>query len=173
MTLVLEDREGWLEEFRSGWLAHYKQTGEVDWARYTRPRNSRAPEGEAVKLSESRLMLITTSGAYLAKQPPFDTADDLGDYTIRIISSAISLPELQFAHGHYDPAAVEEDPQVLVPLEHLRVMVKEGLIGSLTENFISFMGYQPDVIRVIDELIPQIVDTVRKERARAALLVPA
>ena len=40
---------------------------------------------------------------------------------------------------------------MLLPLRHLADMVDEGVIGELTSSVISFMGYQPDITRVIDE----------------------
>ena len=72
-----------------------------------------------------------------------------------------------------DHAAVIADPQVLLPLEHLAALEHNGTIGELASNVISFMGYQPDVGRVIDELIPAIYRAVQAEEAQAALLVPS
>jgi hypothetical protein len=52
-------------------------------------------------------------------------------------------------------------------------LAREGIIGSVAANVISFMGYQHDAARVVDELVPQIVEAVYAERADAALLVPS
>ena len=52
-------------------------------------------------------------------------------------------------------------------------MVTEGAIGELAPSMVSFMGYQPDVSRVVDEMIPAILEVARAEGAQAALLVPA
>jgi hypothetical protein len=38
---------------------------------------------------------------------------------------------------------------------------------------ISFMGYQPDVSRVLDETIPAILQVAKQEQAAMALLVPS
>lgn len=139
-----------------------------------RPKNSVAPAGRRVELSRSRLALISTAGGYLpATQAPFDAANPLGDYTIRRFPSAAPLSEIAYAHDHYDHTAVDADPQVLLPLGHLAELVAEGQIGALTPNVISFMGYQPDVGRVLDELIPAIRAAVQAEGADAALLVPS
>lgn len=62
---------------------------------------------------------------------------------------------------------------MLLPLGYLAEMIAEGGVGALTPNVLSFMGYQPDVGRVLDELIPSIRAAVRAERAEAALLVPS
>jgi len=55
--------------------------------------------------------------------------------------------------AHHDHTAVYADPQVLLPFHHLAAMRDEGMIGALTPNAVSFMGYQPDAGRVLDELI--------------------
>ncbi|NDJ55408.1 MAG: hypothetical protein GYB68_20235 [Chloroflexi bacterium] len=170
---ILETREQWLADFKSGWLAAYQDSGQPDWSTYRRPTNHQAPPGPAVDLSQSRLLFVTSSGAYLRdQQPPFDVDDLLGDYTLRRIPSDVSFDALAYAHDKYDHQYVEADPQVLLPFGHLHQMVTAGTIGSLTSQFVSFMGYQPDVTRVIDDLIPQIVALAREEEAHALLLVP-
>lgn len=171
---ILEDRAAWEAAFRMGWLAHYQETGATDFAQYVRPKNSVAPSGPGVELSRSRLLLISSAGGYLpGQQPPFDAANLLGDYSIRRVPADTLPTALAFAHDHYDHTAVNADPQVLVPLGHLAELVAAGRIGALTPNMISFMGYQPDVGRVLDELIPAIIDAARAEHAQAALLVPS
>ncbi len=171
---ILEDRVAWEAAFRAGWLAHYERIGTADFKQYNRPKNSTAPAGRGLDLSRSRLVLISAAGGYLpATQAPFDAANLLGDYTIRLIPTATPLAKIAYAHDHYDHTAVNADPQVLLPLGHLAEMVAEGRIGRLTSNVVSFMGYQPDVGRVLDELIPAIRAAVRAEGADAALLVPS
>lgn len=171
---ILENREQWLADFRKSWLAHYKRTGEIDWKRYPHPRNSIAPAGPGIDLKTSRLMLISSAGVYLSdRHKPFDAADPLGDYSIRLIPSSTPLGALAIAHDHYDHTAVNQDPQVLLPLRHLEDLVAEGVIGELAPSMVSFMGYQPDATQVIDETIVATLQAAQAERVRAALLVPA
>jgi D-proline reductase (dithiol) PrdB len=171
---ILEKREEWLAEFEVGWLAHYNETGETDWKLYPRPNNQSAPGTAGIDLSASRLMLISTAGAYLPdSQAPFEEPDRLGNYSIRTFPAAIPLETLAYSHTHYDHAAVEADQQVLLPLRHLDDMVAEGVIGDIAPSVISVMGYMPVLPRLIDETIPEIVDIAKEEDVRAALLVPA
>ena len=171
---VFENCDGWTENFKSGWLAHFHETGEINWKLYEHPRNSTCKGLPGIDLSQSRLLFITSSGAFLPdSQEPFDAPHPVGDYTIRRIPSSAPLDSIAYAHTHYDHTAVEADPQVLVPLRHLDDLVEAGVIGELTANFVSFMGYQPDVSRVLDETIPAIIEAASQERATAALLVPA
>ena len=171
---ILEDRDAWYHEFEQNWLKRFNETGETHWKIYNHPRNQTAPEGKAIDLSNSRLVLITSAGGYLKdSQEPYDAENLLGDYSIRTFPRDTPLDQLAFAHTHYDHTAVNEDTQVLVPLRHLENLVEEGVIGELAPTVISFMGYQPNVIRVIDETIPVIQDVVRREQAHGALLVPS
>jgi hypothetical protein len=170
---ILENKVHWQKEYHDQFLKHYRHTGALDWKQYPRPRNAQAPPGPGVDLSTARLMLISSAGGYLdGEQEPFDAAGLLGDYTIRPIPSATPLERLSFAHDHYDHGAVDQDPQVLMPLRHLEALADEGLIGALAPTSVSFMGYQPDLARVVDELIPPILETAAAEQVDAALLVP-
>ena len=170
---ILEDREGWRSRYLA-WLEGCRQTGVVDWRHYPIPKNTVGPSGKGIDLSQSRLMLISSAGAYLRDgQVAFDADDPLGDYGHRLISSSVPLGALGFAHGHYDHAAVDQDPQVLVPLRHLETMVTDRQIGELTASMVSFMGYLPDVTRLIDESFPFILEAARAEKADGVLLVPA
>ena len=120
------------------------------------------------------MLLISSAGGYLkASQTPFDAANALGDYTIRTFPVTTPFSDLAFAHDNYDHTAVDADPQVLLPLVHLQDLVAEGVIGALDPQVISFHGYQPDVRRTVNELIPAIRERVDKEKVDAALLVPA
>jgi hypothetical protein len=174
MPELIEDRQAWHENFTDNWLAHFQQTGETNWKLYNRVRNRETISGPAVDLTQSKLVFITSSGAYLhASQEAYDAEDDLGDYSIRTFPTASPLNALAFAHTHYDHTAVDADAQALVPLRHLEALRDEGIIGSLAEETIAFMGYQPDATRTVEETVPAIVAAARKQNAHAALLVPS
>jgi D-proline reductase (dithiol) PrdB len=171
---ALQGRDEWRAAFRAGWLAHYRETGQIDWKRYVYPDNQAPVPGPGVDLRRARLALITSSGAYHAgRQPPFDAQNPLGDYTIRAYPLDTPPDEIDYAHTHYDQGAVRADPQVLIPLDHLQEMVREGAIGELAPSVIHFMGYQPDASRVVDETAPALLEVLKAEGVRAALLVPA
>lgn len=171
---ILENRQLWEQQYQADWVAHLRATGATDWKRYPSPRNRLVPAGKGIDLSVSRLMLISSAGGFLRdSQPAFDAPNPLGDYGIRTFPAATPFREIAFAHGHYDHAMVEQDPQVLLPLRLLEDLVAEGVIGELAPSVVSFMGYQPDVGRLIDQTIPAILDVACAEQVRGALLVPA
>lgn len=171
---IVENRDQWQAEFEAGWLKHLNETGEKNWRIYNIPRNSTAPSGLGITLSQSRLKLISSAGGYLkGKQEPFDDANPLGDYSIRVFPINTPPERIDFAHPSYDHSAVDIDQQVLLPLAHLRDLAVEGVIGELAPSVVSFMGYQPVVTSLIDEAVPAILEAVQAERPDAVLLVPS
>ncbi len=171
---ILENKAEWEATYCDGFLAHYEAKGELDFKQYKRVRNQSAPGGKGIDLSASRLVVISTAGFYLHdSQIPFDAANKLGDYSIRLFPSSTPASAVDIAHEHYDHKYVKEDLQVLLPMRHLEAMVEEGIIGEIAPSVVNFSGYQPDVIRVVDEMIPQIMGEMKKEQVNAALLVPS
>jgi D-proline reductase (dithiol) PrdB len=171
---VLENYAEWEAAFREGWLAHYRHTGEFDWQQYPCVRNGAVSPSSGIDLARSRLMLVSSGGFYVReRQAPFDAANPLGDYSTRLVPMAAHWDAVAIAHEHYDHTAVEQDPQVLVPLRHLNGMVADGRLGELAPSIVTFMGYQPDVTRVVDETAPAVVEAARAEEVDAVLLVPA
>lgn len=171
---IIENRKQWDAEFKAGWLSHFQKTGALDWKLYPRIRNSPIDPRPGLDLSQSRLGLISAAGGYLREhQTPFDAANTLGDYSIRTFPVVTRFSELAYAHDHYDHTAVDSDPQVLLPLLHLQDLEREGRIGTVAPEVISFMGYQPDASRVVEETIPAIMEETKRQRWDAALLVPS
>lgn len=171
---IIENQDAWIAEFESNWLKHYNETGETNWKLYNIPRNKEIPAGKGINLSESRLVLISSAGLYHKEtQEPYDAENDLGDYTIRLFSADTPWEELAIAHTHYDHTDVNKDPQVLLPIAHLKDLVNEGVIGELASEVVSFMGYQPDASSVANETVPAVIEAVKAIKADGALLVPS
>jgi hypothetical protein len=171
---ILERPLEWLREFQSGWLSHFERTGVPDWSQYSYPQNHLAPTSQGISLAKSRLLVISTAGAYYpTSHRPFECRNPLGDYSIRIVPSSVHLEKLEFGHPELDLDYVRKDPQVLLPIKHLRAFVKERFLGSLAPVFISLCGTQPHAIRVVKELIPNILKVAREYQVQAALIIPA
>jgi hypothetical protein len=170
---IVENLAQWQIEY-AAWLAQCRQTGQFDWPNYPRPKNNPVSSSPGIDLSKSRLGLISTAGAYLLdSQPPFDAPDPLGDYSLRFFPVTTPFENLAYAHDHYDHTAVNADPQVLLPLRHLANLTHEGVIGQLAPTVISYSGYQPDLTRLVTDLIPPILAAVKSEQLDAPLLIPA
>ena len=170
---VLEQKGAWDAHFRQNWLATLQEQGTLNWKLYQHPRNERAPGAPGVELGRSRLLFVTTAGAYLRdEQAPFDEASLYGDYSLRTFPSSTPFSALAYAHDHYDRAMIREDAQVAIPLRHLEALVAAGRLGEVAPSVASFMGYQPDAGRVVDDLVPQVVALAQEMAVDAALLAP-
>ena len=100
-------------------------------------------------LSESRLLLLTSSGHFVAGDDPepFGVKNmTQAEAESRIGESMKEAPALseipvdtpteniRVRHGGYPVQAALTDNQVVLPLEHLRGLVERGVIGELVEN---------------------------------------
>lgn len=136
--------------------------------------NKRAPFVPARRaLPMMNLALITSSGAYLDGTDPFDVNQPGGDMNLREIPVEIEAADLSYCARGYDPTAVTEDMNTLIPIERLSEFEANGIIGQLNPVFWSFCGFIPDAARMTEEMLPRLVERVRRYEVQAALLVPA
>jgi D-proline reductase (dithiol) PrdB len=123
-------------------------------------------------LAEARVGLLTSAGAYPDGDEPFDIADPGGDPSFRVIPGDTEPAALRFAHSHYDTSRAEADPNVVLPLEPLRALVRDGVVGSAAPSHVGMMGFNPDPRRVAAETAPRIVDLFRADAVDVVVLSP-
>ncbi len=124
-------------------------------------------------LSECRLVFISTSGVQPKGSMPFDTVHPVGDYSFRRVPSASRPDELEIHQLKYPTASANRDLNVIFPLDRLRELADEGVIGGLAENFYTFIGYNMDPERLERTLAEDIAAAVSEEGADIALAAPA
>jgi len=125
-----------------------------------------------VPVSEARVAFVTTAGVHLPEQPPFDTAADAGDSSWRVIPTETPLAELVLSHGGYDTRRASADPNVVLPLDHLRSFAAEGRIGALSPDTYSFMGYVADTDRLLRDEALAVAAFLLADRVDLVLLAP-
>ncbi len=124
-------------------------------------------------LSESRLTFVSTAGVQPKNSLPFDTVHPVGDYTFRRVPSDSKPSDLEIHQLKYPTLGAKRDLNVIFPIERLQELAKEKVIGGLTTNFFSFIGYNMDAERLEQTLAEDIADAVEAEKPDAALLAPA
>jgi len=124
-------------------------------------------------LAESRLTFVSTAGVQPKGTLPFDTVHPIGDYTFRHVPSDSKISDLEIHQLKYPTAGAEKDLNVIFPVERLQELAKEKVLGGLTRNFFSFIGYNMDAERLEKTLAEDIADAVEAEKPDAALLAPA
>ena len=120
-------------------------------------------------LSECRLGLIASGGIYITGQVAFHYKDDT---SYRVIPTNINTANLRATHFAYDLTDARSDVNVVFPIDPLRQLVKEGIIGALAEHAFTFMGGIYSARRVQEDLVPQLTEHMLAERVDAMLLVP-
>lgn len=124
-------------------------------------------------LNESRLSFVSTAGVQTKNTMPFDTVHPVGDYSFRRVPTDSETSDLEIHQLKYPTFGAEKDLNVIFPIERLRELVAEKFIGSLTENFYSFIGYNMDAERLENTLAEDIADAVEAEKPDVVLLAPA
>jgi len=115
---------------------------------------------------------VTTAGAHLPDQPPFDLASPAGDASYRAFPSAIPLADLRLSHNGYNTRRASADKNVVLPLDHLRAAAAEGRIGSIAPTIYSFMGYIAETEPLVQESAPEVAARLRAEGADLVLVAP-
>jgi D-proline reductase (dithiol) PrdB len=167
---IIEDIDGWRRRYE-GWRPG---SGDELGNDYPFVKNRRAPFTPARRaLPMLNLALISSAGAYIDGTPAFDTGATSGDVTFREIPIEVEGSDLRFAARGYDPAAVQQDANSELPVERLLEFEQNGIIGQLNPVFWSFSGFIPEAALLVEELIPKLVQRVKRHEVQAALLIPA
>jgi glycine reductase len=93
-------------------------------------------------LTKAKLMLVTDGGLVPKGNPDKiqgSAATRWGVYSIKGCQD-LDGADYEISHGGYDPQFVRQDPDRLVPLDVMRELEREGVVGELHEEFISTSG---------------------------------
>jgi D-proline reductase (dithiol) PrdB len=121
-------------------------------------------------LSQSRLGVLSTSGAYVVGQTAYHYKDDT---SIRAIPKNTPAKQIHFSHITENYLAnPRRDPNCIVPIDALREAEADGLIGEVANELFSCMGGIYSQRRVRDELIPDLHAKFKTQAVDTVLLVP-
>jgi D-proline reductase (dithiol) PrdB len=124
-------------------------------------------------LAESRLSFVSTAGVQPTGTLPFDVVHPVGDYTFRRVPSGAAPADLEIHQLKYPTDGAHRDLNVIFPIERLQELAREGVVGGLTDNFFSFIGYNMDPDLLERTLAEDLAQAVADEQADLALLSPA
>jgi D-proline reductase (dithiol) PrdB len=125
-------------------------------------------------LTEARVAVVTTAAFFRPEQPPFDTSIRGGDYSYRIIPIDTDLSSLKIAHRSdaFDIQGITSDKNLALPLDRLKSLAEEGLIGSVAPRHFSFMGSIAAPGRLIAQTAPEVARMLLEDAVDAVLLTP-
>jgi D-proline reductase (dithiol) PrdB len=122
-------------------------------------------------LAKCSIALVTAAGVHRVDQEPFNIADDLGDLTFRAIGGDAAISDLMVTHHHYDHSDANRDINVVFPLELLRELATEGLIGQVAREHVGYMGYTMQLKLMYEQTAPAIAEYIdKKGKADAVIL---
>jgi D-proline reductase (dithiol) PrdB len=140
--------------------------GSYKWATIAEPPPMAQLPGP---ISELRLGVIASGGIYAEGQAAFTYKDDV---TYRAIPADIDSTKLRATHFAYDLTDARRDINVVFPIDTLRALVDDGLVGELAPHLFTCMGGIYSQRRVRDELAPALVKRCCTDEIDVVLLVP-
>jgi D-proline reductase (dithiol) PrdB len=128
----------------------------------------------AKPLSATRLAMITTAGYYLPNQQPFDQSIRHDDCSFREIPWRTPIESLQIGQSSdaFDHSGIEADRNLAFPLDRLRELVEEGVVGEAAPRHFSLMGSIAAPKRLLSESAPEIARKLHEDGADAVFLAP-
>ena len=137
-------------------------------------------------ISENKLTILASSGHFVAGDDPqpFSVENMTQEEAILRINDFIkSTPKLSaipvdtpveqlcVRHGGYDIRGALADPNVALPIERLRDLASEGVIGELAQHVYSFVGATSQ-LKLTKEAGPAWVGILQEQQVEAAVLIP-
>ena len=169
---IIEERDNWQKKY-DNWNRSHGAVDEIDKS-YRLVKNTHAPFTPAHRaLSMTNLALVSSAGAYIDGTDSFDVKLPGGDVTFREIPSDIDPADLKFSARGYDPVYVSQDFNVQLPLKRLFEFEANRIIGQLNSTFWSFCGFIPDAGRLVEEMLPKLVERLHRYEVQNALFIPA
>ena len=125
-------------------------------------------------LADCTVAVVSTAGLVPIGAPPFSAKVRGGDFSYRLIGGDVDLRTLADFHRSraFDHRGIERDRNVALPLDRLREMAADGVIGRVAPRHLSFMGSITAPGRLTQRSAPAAADTLVDDAVDVALLVP-
>lgn len=139
---------------------------------YNRIMNQELPDygvtacREGPPVSQRRIAIVTTSGLHRREDRSFT----LGAGEYRIIPEDTHVADLIMSHvsTNFDRTGFQQDINVVFPLERLREMAAEGVIGSVARYHYAFMGATPPSAQ--EAVAKDLAGLLREDRVEGVVL---
>lgn len=119
-------------------------------------------------LAQRRVAIVTSAALIRRGDPPFA----FGSGEARFISAATPADEQLISHVsiNFDRSGFQRDRNVVFPLDRLRDLAAESVIGGVADTHYTVMG-STDPVAMVDAA-GQIAGQLQQERVDAVLLTP-
>jgi D-proline reductase (dithiol) PrdB len=131
------------------------------------PTYDTAPFVPPRPLNKRRLAIISTAGLQHLGEKPFP----FGAMSYRVILRGDERPIVSsHTSTNFDRAGMQEDLNVVFPLDRLDEMAVEGVLGSVADFHYSFMGATPP--EMLEKNARKLAPLLKDDGVDTVLLVP-
>jgi len=132
------------------------------------PTFNAKPWAKGPTLDQRRVAIISTAGLHRRNDRPFEGM--AGDY--RVISGDCTAKDLVMTHisTNFDRTGFQQDWNIAFPLDRLRELAAEGVVGSVANYHYSFMGATPP--EEMESAARRLAALLKGDSVDAVLLVP-
>jgi D-proline reductase (dithiol) PrdB len=125
-------------------------------------------------LSQAKLSLVTSAGLHLRGDKPFIGDPKGGDASYRIIPSTTQSADILQSHVSigFDHTAIMRDLNVTLPIDRVKDLVDKGIVGSLAQNYYSFMGALRNPKALIENTGPEVASRLKDEGVDLVFITP-
>lgn len=151
--------------------SRYRQQG---FPAYEWTVNDDAPlTAPTVPLSECRVSMLTSGGVSHCSMPAWDAAAR-NDFRLDEIDPASTAPDFEVNDSYYDTADASVDVNCVFPIDRLRELADDGVIGDVaSRHWSGFMGRIYSRTRVVQDAAPALAAELHDDDVDLFLLVPA
>ncbi len=137
----------------------------------TLPQFPTRPFVKGPALAQRRVAIVTTAGIHLRSDQPFDTGGAGIDY--RVIPGDVAPADLVMSHAsvNFDRTGFQSDWNVVFPLDRLKELVRDKIVGAVAAFHYSFMGAIPKIERY-EPKARELAAMLRNDGVDAVLLSP-
>ena len=118
---------------------------------------------------QRRVAIVTTAGLHVRGDRPFGT----GGMDYRVIPGDVAARDLVMSHTsvNFDRSGFQADWNVAFPLDRLKELVRDGMVGSAAQFHYSFMGAVSPVTRY-EPKARELGKLLREDQVNTVLLSP-
>ena len=119
-------------------------------------------------IKNRRIALISTAGLHCRGDRPFEP----GAMDYRVIPADTRADNLIMSHisVNYDRTGFQQDWNVVFPLDRLRELAQQKIIGGIADYHYSFMGATDPT--QMEEEARNLAAILKKDKVNAVLLIP-
>jgi len=122
-----------------------------------------------VSLSEATVAIVTTAGFRREGEPAWGPQDP----SFRAFETDETGIKLGHLSPNFDRSGFIEDVNVVYPVDRLKEMAAEGVIGAVAPRHLSFMGAQDDTMTTLRiDTGPAAAKQLREDGVDVILLTP-